>query len=305
MGDRPQSAINRQMLDSADFVVAVFRSRFGSPTGVAQSGTEEEIKRAIARDKLVMVYFYTVNSNESTGELEQFAQIERLKRELQSQGLYGVFRSASDFESKFRNHLSQAVNRVASMAEYTKASPPGGFNPTQAIVGDNNVLAGGDVLYTNKTTVKKKIERRADGLSPMQAKEVRDLIGTLVAETSGKARDKAFSAWYSRLYKAFEINSFENLRPDQLPAVRSWYRTHLGMLRNDVKLSDPDSRRANLIRTCKSAMKTLGVDNAEYYPEVSRRLKLKNDLLSLKNLTMKDLRRVAGLMRRDSRAKRA
>jgi hypothetical protein len=46
-GERPQAIINQQIFDKSDFVVALFWTKFGSPTGVADSGTEEEILRAI------------------------------------------------------------------------------------------------------------------------------------------------------------------------------------------------------------------------------------------------------------------
>lgn len=44
MGDRPQAIINKQLLHDADLLVAVFWARLGSPTGVAASGTIEEIE---------------------------------------------------------------------------------------------------------------------------------------------------------------------------------------------------------------------------------------------------------------------
>src|SRR5215470_13565430 len=56
-GARPQALINKQVVDQSDIVVGLFRARFGSPTGVAASGTEEEIQRSIRRGKEVMVYF--------------------------------------------------------------------------------------------------------------------------------------------------------------------------------------------------------------------------------------------------------
>src|ERR1700677_2904796 len=42
---RPQEIINHDIVDCADIVVGIFWRRFGSPTGAAESGTEEEIRR--------------------------------------------------------------------------------------------------------------------------------------------------------------------------------------------------------------------------------------------------------------------
>jgi hypothetical protein len=57
MGDRAQGIINRQIIDESDILVAVFWSRFGSSTGKAPSGTQEEIERALTLGRKVMIYF--------------------------------------------------------------------------------------------------------------------------------------------------------------------------------------------------------------------------------------------------------
>ena len=57
MGERPQAVINRQELQGCDLLVAVFWTRLGSPTGVAPSGTVEEINEHRAAGKPMMIYF--------------------------------------------------------------------------------------------------------------------------------------------------------------------------------------------------------------------------------------------------------
>src|SRR5205085_2574350 len=56
-GQRPQALINKQAFDRVDVVVGIFWTRFGTPTGAAGSGTEEEIKRGLRTRKRVLVYF--------------------------------------------------------------------------------------------------------------------------------------------------------------------------------------------------------------------------------------------------------
>src|SRR5688572_29161035 len=57
MGDRPQSIINRQIVDDSDALVGIFWTRIGTPTGVAESGSVEEIERFINSAKPAMLYF--------------------------------------------------------------------------------------------------------------------------------------------------------------------------------------------------------------------------------------------------------
>jgi hypothetical protein len=56
-GIRPQEAINQQLLNRCDLLVGMFWRRLGTNTGVAESGTVEEINQFIAVDKPAMLYF--------------------------------------------------------------------------------------------------------------------------------------------------------------------------------------------------------------------------------------------------------
>jgi hypothetical protein len=59
-GTRPQEVINRAIVDDCDLLVGVFWTRIGSPTGVADSGTLEEIERVGKAGKPIMLYFSNV-----------------------------------------------------------------------------------------------------------------------------------------------------------------------------------------------------------------------------------------------------
>ena len=50
-GVRPQEVINEQLVRNSDILVGMFWTRFGSNTGVAVSGTVEEIDQFVAADK--------------------------------------------------------------------------------------------------------------------------------------------------------------------------------------------------------------------------------------------------------------
>src|SRR5438552_9179076 len=57
MGDRPQSIINKQVLQKSDLLIAMFWTRLGTPTGAAPSGTVEEIEEHVKAGKPAMIYF--------------------------------------------------------------------------------------------------------------------------------------------------------------------------------------------------------------------------------------------------------
>jgi len=56
-GIRPQEALNRQLVRTADIVVGMFWTKLGTSTGIAESGTVEEIDRFVAADKPALLYF--------------------------------------------------------------------------------------------------------------------------------------------------------------------------------------------------------------------------------------------------------
>src|SRR4051794_3146256 len=56
-GVRPQSAVNQQLVDKCDLLIGMFWTRLGTNTGIAESGTIEEIERFLSLNKPAMLYF--------------------------------------------------------------------------------------------------------------------------------------------------------------------------------------------------------------------------------------------------------
>ena len=56
MGDRPQAILNRQIVDSCDFGIAVFWTRLGSPSGEHESGSIEEIEKLVSAGRKVAIF---------------------------------------------------------------------------------------------------------------------------------------------------------------------------------------------------------------------------------------------------------
>lgn len=123
LGDRPQAVVNHQALDDCDIVVGIFWTRFGSPTGVADSGTEEEIRRSVTRDKPVMLYFSDVPVQPSKIEEAQYAKVQAFRHEFRNTGLIWSYSSLDQFRDCFRRHLDRTVQRLlASLPSETFSS---------------------------------------------------------------------------------------------------------------------------------------------------------------------------------------
>ena len=110
MGERPQAIINRQILNSCDVLIAVFRSKLGSPTGENLSGTVEEIERFRALGKPVLLYFLEPTKREAA--LESASALTSFKRIMQERGLWASYRGHHDFQMKLSVHLALYMSRM-------------------------------------------------------------------------------------------------------------------------------------------------------------------------------------------------
>lgn len=92
IGDHPQALLNKQGLDRADIVFAIFWGRLGSPTPSAVSGTVEEIEKAVEQGKPVHLYFWDAPLPNDV-DTAQLAGLRDFKTQIQERGLLGEFRN--------------------------------------------------------------------------------------------------------------------------------------------------------------------------------------------------------------------
>ena len=82
MGDRPQAIINKQLVRDCDVLVGVFWTRIGTNTGVAISGTAEEIEQFVEMKKPVMLYFSQSAIEPDRIDLTQFTTLKTFKEKM-------------------------------------------------------------------------------------------------------------------------------------------------------------------------------------------------------------------------------
>ena len=115
-GDRPQAIINKQIVESGDILIGIFGHKLGTPTGVAQSGTIEEIEEFRKAGKYVALYFSTADPPpkhrpRSTEGLEDY------QRERQKDMLYGTFGTPEELRLLVTQHLPRIVVEVSGGGE--------------------------------------------------------------------------------------------------------------------------------------------------------------------------------------------
>lgn len=105
-GDRPQELLNKQFVRDCDAAVAIFWTKFGTPTDKYGSGTEEEIEEMLSSGKQVFLYFVDAQINPSVIDMEQYHKVNDFKEKYKGRGLYGLVKDESDLRKQFANHLT-------------------------------------------------------------------------------------------------------------------------------------------------------------------------------------------------------
>jgi len=105
MGMHPQSILNGQLLDSADMIVSVFWTRFGSPTTHFDSGTEEEIAYMRDRNKQVFLYFLNKPVSPKQFDLQQYSNLMAYQKKVQHETFYCEASDETNLCEQFYDHL--------------------------------------------------------------------------------------------------------------------------------------------------------------------------------------------------------
>lgn len=118
MGDRPQGIINKQLVEQCDLLIGAFWTRLGTPTGVAESGTAEEIEQFRAAGKPVLLYFSSAPVVPESLDQDQYRALIAYRDRLGRDGLYSRYDSAAEFREQLQRHIA------GTMIDLLKAEDP-------------------------------------------------------------------------------------------------------------------------------------------------------------------------------------
>ena len=111
-GIRPQQAINNDLVSNSDILIGMFWAKFGTSTGVADSGTAEEIDQFVAAKKPAMLYFSNRPIDPNKIDLKQLKKLKNFKEVTYKSSLVGNFASPAELKSILLNHLTAQVRKL-------------------------------------------------------------------------------------------------------------------------------------------------------------------------------------------------
>lgn len=149
---RPQGLVN-DLLGAYDLFVGVMWKRFGTPTGLADSGTAEEFERAHAewqRDATLPVLFYFSNAKyriQTPDEATQVAKVLEFRSRLNKLGLMWSYPSASKFADTVRPHLAKLLcERMSTRPGAGEAVGAGAGSSASSVGAVDRGASGGSGL---------------------------------------------------------------------------------------------------------------------------------------------------------------
>ncbi len=134
---RPQGVLNQQLRpEKADIFVGIMWKRFGQPTDKAESGTEEEFRRAYevheAGDGPEIMFFFCDRPVPPSTDIDQLQKVQSFREKFQQVGLYQAYESIDDFKDRFREALIRTVRSLLSTGDENKDSVSGPAKSSQS-----------------------------------------------------------------------------------------------------------------------------------------------------------------------------
>jgi nucleoside 2-deoxyribosyltransferase len=154
-GVRPQEAINRQLVDVCDILVGMFWTKLGASTGVAESGTVEEIGQFVGSGKPTMLYFSSRPIDPGKVDLEQQRKLREFKGDTFTEALCGVFARLEDVRPMILRDLtnrlrlmkpkkrSDKIEQAAKITELMRAHKQHNITPEEFMTFRDELLGRG------------------------------------------------------------------------------------------------------------------------------------------------------------------
>ena len=123
LGGKPQELLNKQFVEDCDLAVAIFKTRFGTPTDEYGSGSEEEIEIMLDVGRQVFLYFDDSPVSPSDIDADQYQKVKDFEEKYRTRGIYYNYKSLEEFRTHFDAHITQYFMTLKKVNEITSKRP--------------------------------------------------------------------------------------------------------------------------------------------------------------------------------------
>jgi len=177
-GTRPQEVINRAIVDECDLLIGVFWTRIGTPTGIADSGTLEEIERVATAGKPVMLYFSRIGIDPDRLDLSQVARLKAFKDKTYPNALTENYKSLIEFRDKLARQIELKVR------ELQKDDSNGTPSVTLEFFDDSTCLKGTEITRCIEVPSASNVNAEMEKLGKNESSELLGLIKSQIHKLS-------------------------------------------------------------------------------------------------------------------------
>jgi hypothetical protein len=111
MGGRAQAELNKQIVDDADLLIAIFGTRIGTPTGEAEGGSIEELTSHMKTGKPAMVFQSFAPVDPRVVATDQYKKLsDFIDTWAKPKGILWPYHSLEEFRDELRRQLATRVN---------------------------------------------------------------------------------------------------------------------------------------------------------------------------------------------------
>lgn len=180
-GNKPQELLNEQFVKECDAAVAVFWTRFGTPTDKYGSGTEEEIEIMLDAGKQVFMYFAEKPISPSSLDVKQYERIKEFKEKYKDKGIYFTYSSEEEFSKLFFSHLTKFFLSKKQIEENEKQNMPNlilrGISENDTVEEVVNIRKFRTSQYIDVSEKLEKIKQQYDVISKLDIEHTSALLG--------------------------------------------------------------------------------------------------------------------------------
>ncbi len=162
------------------------------------------------------------------------------------------------------------------------------------------VVAGRDVIQTERIVQRSAITPDERHVSAEQRDEMREVIRELAARLAGEDGKPNFAAGHRMLQRRFGIGSYLLLPREKFGEAMKFLKEQRAAHRSRLLQRNPAAYASDLYRAVFSRAGNLGWKREQVYTFAAEKLGLRNPITSLKELGLNQVKSLLGFMRRES-----
>jgi hypothetical protein len=167
--------------------------------------------------------------------------------------------------------------------------------------GNKVLVAGRDVIHTERVIRRTGIVPNERHVTPQQRDEIRALIGELAARLAGEDGKPNFAAGHRMIQHRFTVASYVLLPREKFGEAITFLKEQRAAHRSRLRHRNPAAYASDLYRAVFSRAGELGWERQQVYAFAAEKLALKKPVASLKELGPNQLKSLVEFLRRQER----